>query len=78
MIHEFCKAFLARTVSTAEELAPRLKAMAEDAALAVAAGRCHLLGGTLDAVECVDGSSCDVHLERHLVVVVADLANGHE
>jgi len=76
VVDELCLALLAGAVRTAEELPVGLEAVAEDAAVAVVADRCHLLGGAFDAVEGMD-RSLGVYLERHLVVVAADLAHGH-
>lgn len=76
VIHEFRDAVLARAVCAAEELAIRLKAVAKDAALAVVADWCQLMGGAFDAVEDVH-RACGVHFESELVIVVADLAYSH-
>lgn len=71
------QALLTRAVCAAEELSVGLHTVAEDAAQAIDTSRGDLLGSALDAVEDVDHTFRGTYLERHLVVVVADLAHGH-
>src|SRR2546423_9553660 len=65
-----------RAVCAAVELPIRLHAVADDAAAAVLACRCHTVDRAFEGVEGVLHSGRD-HVEGHVVVVTADLADGH-